>query len=118
MKVLDIHIMLTQEFPVFCFLYFIELKPCSVCSHFNLEAIFIKIDQHEESECGILVILHVQLVSDQMEVWQLSTWHWPVGLKAHEMTLLLLISAKKDDLLNFAVVLLECNTWPIKSDIP
>ena len=70
MEVLDVHIMLSEELPIFWLLCdLVQLISGAVGCHSDLETVLVEVHLHEERESLVFVVLHVQLICHQVKVW-------------------------------------------------
>ena len=115
MKVLDVHIMFSEELPVLWVICdLVQLISGAVSRHSDLETVLVEVHLHEECECLIFVVLHVQLICYQMEVWKPSARNWFESLQAHIVAHFLFISSQEYDVCYLSILFLKSDTWPVQ----
>lgn len=103
MKIVNIDILLTKPSPIFIRLFGIA---AIIDSHTNLKAGLFEIGLHENSDCLIFSILHVDLFGYQMKERQLAYFKPFSSTYIQDEALFIFASSDKQDLVDDPISIL------------
>ena len=109
-EVVDVNILLTKPLP-FSFEIFTSLCDSLVDSAANLEAGLIKVSLNENGDRLILLVLNIDLLSNQMECWKFTGFGPCVWFEVKHSRLFFFGATDEKNLSDLIIDLLWWNTW-------
>lgn len=108
-EVVDINILLTKPLP-FSFKIFAWLCDSLVDGAANLEARLIEVGLNKNGDCLVLLVLNIDLLSDQMECWKFTGFSPCVRLEVKHSRLFFFGATDEKNLSNLIIDLLRRDT--------